>query len=206
MAIADRIKELRKKNGISQEELADKIGVSRQAVSKWESEQSTPDLDKIIMLSDYFEVTTDYILKGIKESKKSTKEINANIFLILATAFNFIGIIIASVLWYKRGSITAVIVGVVILIIGCAIFRIGTLYSSHDTIARAKHNFLSKNIWVISIIPISLIYNLIVCREPFPFPIAKYTIGMKISFLAIYCVFCGSISVYSLKKYRKSKV
>ena len=47
MNMADRIQYLRKTNGISQEELADKIGVSRQAVSKWESEQSLPDLGKI---------------------------------------------------------------------------------------------------------------------------------------------------------------
>ena len=66
MNIADRIQNLRKAKGISQEDLADKVGVSRQAVSKWESEQSVPDLDKIIIMSEYFDVTTDYILKGIE--------------------------------------------------------------------------------------------------------------------------------------------
>ena len=50
MNMADRIQYLRKTNGISQEELADKLGVSRQAVSKWESEQSLPDLGKIITI------------------------------------------------------------------------------------------------------------------------------------------------------------
>ena len=69
MNIADRIQNLRRLKGISQEELADKIGVSRQSISKWESEQSTPDIDKVILLSDFFETTTDYLLKGI-ESKK----------------------------------------------------------------------------------------------------------------------------------------
>lgn len=44
---------------MSQEELADKVGVSRQAVSKWESNQSLPDIEKIILLSNYFDVTTD---------------------------------------------------------------------------------------------------------------------------------------------------
>ena len=62
MTMADRIQSLRKTKGISQEELADQIGVSRQAVSKWESEQSNPDLEKVILLSEYFEVTTDYLL------------------------------------------------------------------------------------------------------------------------------------------------
>ncbi len=46
--------ELKKNKGISQEELADKVGVSRQAVSKWESEQSVPDLDRVIIMSEYF--------------------------------------------------------------------------------------------------------------------------------------------------------
>ena len=52
MTIADRIQSLRKSKGMSQEELADKVGVSRQAVSKWESEQATPDLDKVVIMSD----------------------------------------------------------------------------------------------------------------------------------------------------------
>jgi transcriptional regulator with XRE-family HTH domain len=66
MTIADRIQTLRKSKGMSQEELADVAGVSRQAVSKWESEQSTPDLDKVVILSEIFDVTTDYLLKGIE--------------------------------------------------------------------------------------------------------------------------------------------
>ena len=89
MNIADRIQYLRKQKGLSQEELADKIGVSRQAVSKWESEQSTPDLDKIIVMSDLFEVTTDYILKGIEPvsttSKKAIKALYLGLMLVFAT-------------------------------------------------------------------------------------------------------------------------
>ena len=66
MTIADRIQSLRKQKGMSQIELADAIGVSRQAVSKWESEQAIPDLDKIIAMSEIFGTTTDYLLKGIE--------------------------------------------------------------------------------------------------------------------------------------------
>lgn len=73
MTIADRIQTLRKARGISQEELADKVGVSRQAVSKWESEQTTPDLEKVILLSEYFETTTDYLLKGIEPVKEAER-------------------------------------------------------------------------------------------------------------------------------------
>lgn len=63
MILADKIIRLRKKNGWSQEELADKMNVSRQAVSKWESAQTTPDLEKILQLGNLFGVTTDYLLK-----------------------------------------------------------------------------------------------------------------------------------------------
>lgn len=54
---------LRKKNGWSQEELAEKMNVSRQSVSKWEGAQSVPDLDKILLMGKLFGVTTDYLLK-----------------------------------------------------------------------------------------------------------------------------------------------
>lgn len=65
MKLAEKIQDLRKKNGLSQEQLADNLGVSRQAISKWESEQSTPDIDKIVLLSETFHVSTDYLLKHI---------------------------------------------------------------------------------------------------------------------------------------------
>lgn len=59
----EKIIEERKKNGWSQEELANKLGVSRQAVSKWESAGSIPDLQRILQMSELFGVTTDYLLK-----------------------------------------------------------------------------------------------------------------------------------------------
>ena len=72
MTLADKIIRLRKKNGWSQEELAEKMNVSRQAVSKWESAQTVPDLEKILMLGDLFGVTTDYLLKDGIESEEFT--------------------------------------------------------------------------------------------------------------------------------------
>ncbi|MCD1146553.1 helix-turn-helix domain-containing protein [Peptoniphilus sp. KCTC 25270] len=63
MILADKIIEERKKNGWSQEELAERMGVSRQAVSKWESAGAIPDLKKIIQLASLFGVSTDYLLK-----------------------------------------------------------------------------------------------------------------------------------------------
>ena len=63
MILADKIIELRKKNGWSQEELAEKLEVSRQSISKWEGAQSVPDMNRIIKMSEIFGVSTDVLLK-----------------------------------------------------------------------------------------------------------------------------------------------
>ncbi|MDU2598308.1 helix-turn-helix transcriptional regulator, partial [Anaerococcus sp.] len=60
MILADKIINLRKKEGMTQEDLANEIGVSRQSVSKWEASMSMPDLDKIMKLSRIFGVSTDF--------------------------------------------------------------------------------------------------------------------------------------------------
>lgn len=63
MIFADKLIALRKKAGWSQEELAAKLNVSRQSVSKWEGAQSIPDIERIILISRLFGVSTDYLLK-----------------------------------------------------------------------------------------------------------------------------------------------
>lgn len=74
MIFADKLIELRKKSGMSQEELAEKLGVSRQSVSKWEGAQSTPDLNRILEISKIFDVSTDYLLKDEIEAGKEISE------------------------------------------------------------------------------------------------------------------------------------
>ncbi len=95
MILADKIIENRKKNGWSQEELAEKLGVSRQSVSKWEGAQAVPDMKKIVQLSELFSVSTDYLLKdeienapeaapvdnGLEESMRTVSIEEANEFL-----------------------------------------------------------------------------------------------------------------------------
>ena len=71
MILADKIIDLRKKAGWSQEELAEKLGVSRQSVSKWEGAQSIPDMNKILQLSELFGVSTDYLLKDSMEAAET---------------------------------------------------------------------------------------------------------------------------------------
>ncbi len=74
MIFADKLIDLRKKNGWSQEEVAEKLGVSRQAISKWEGAQSIPDMSRIIRLSELFGVSTDYLLKDNLEQAQPAPE------------------------------------------------------------------------------------------------------------------------------------
>ncbi|MBQ2618301.1 MAG: helix-turn-helix transcriptional regulator [Oscillospiraceae bacterium] len=72
MILADKIIDLRKKNGWSQEELAEQLGVSRQTVSKWEGAQSVPDMGRVVQMSTLFGVSTDYLLKDDMELPEPT--------------------------------------------------------------------------------------------------------------------------------------
>ncbi|MDD3252837.1 MAG: helix-turn-helix transcriptional regulator [Lachnospiraceae bacterium] len=98
MGIAERLQELRKSNHYSQEDIASKLDVSRQAISKWESGQGNPEIGNIIKLAEIYEVTTDYILIGkncnvnpaanppAKEMSRTFKRMFAVIAVIGATA------------------------------------------------------------------------------------------------------------------------
>lgn len=77
MSIAERLYKLRKEKGLSQEDLANEIGVSRQTISKWETGESTPDFDKIIPLCNFYGITSDELLSGkqnIVEAQKENKK------------------------------------------------------------------------------------------------------------------------------------
>ena len=93
MRLADKIVYLRKSKEMSQEELADSLGVSRQAVSRWEMDSAKPDANNILKISKLFGVTTDYLLNEEYESdddlpkvKESNKILQTNLTLIAIIA------------------------------------------------------------------------------------------------------------------------
>ena len=79
MEIGKKIKELRTLKGLTQEELADILQVSRQAISKWESGQSVPESDKLIVISNYFKVSLDYLLKEDDEEQNSSEKVETTL-------------------------------------------------------------------------------------------------------------------------------
>ena len=160
MNIADRIQLLRKAKGISLEVLADQIGVSRQAVSKWESEQSMPDLEKIILLSDYFETTTDYLLKGVEPTKESEKTWSALWFTAAGTILNIIGLVLAIVIWFEVQRVYTLGIGLTLMLLGTGVFLTGQIFDGKDKL-KAKRLFVQINIWILTFIPLSCCFNLL---------------------------------------------
>lgn len=73
MDISEKILQLRKASNMTQEQLAEKVGVSRQSVSKWEGGQAVPELDKLLELGRIFNVTTDYLIKPSELDELSIK-------------------------------------------------------------------------------------------------------------------------------------
>ncbi len=78
MNLSEKLYMLRKKSGLSQEQLAEKLGVSRQAISKWESNQSVPESEKLIAISNYFNVSLDYLLKEDSDEQGTAEIDNSN--------------------------------------------------------------------------------------------------------------------------------
>ena len=185
MNMADRIQYLRKTKGLSQEERADKVGVSRQAVSKWESEQSSPDLDKVIIMSELFDVTTDYILKGIEpivDKEQKSNELTSKIRYIASTAFIAIGLFCAFSGWYENQTMWAVFGSMIIQAVGVVGYFIGRIISPVKALIYV--NWL--NIIGVCFMPISMIsgcFSTIVLKRGW---ISPYPIGF--AHTLVFCV------------------
>lgn len=151
MNISDRIQSLRKARGITQEQLADAVGVSRQAVSKWEAEQSVPDLERIVAMAEYFDVTTDYLLRGIEPAPtvQAREPVTARTMCIIATALDAAGLILGGGLWFEYQNWLCVAV--------MLIFQLAAVTVWLLTKGERLRWFWAVNVWFLSVIPSALI-------------------------------------------------
>lgn len=151
MNISDRIQSLRKAKGITQEQLADAVGVSRQAVSKWEAEQSAPDLERVVAMAEYFDVTTDYLLRGIEPAPKkgSGSRVSPRTMCIIATALDAAGLIIGGGLWFEYQNWLCVAV--------MLIFQLAAVTVWLLTKGERPRWFWAVNVWLVSLLPCLLI-------------------------------------------------
>ena len=124
MILAEKITMLRKQNGWSQEELAVKLNISRQSVSKWESTASVPDLDKIIKLSQLFGVSTDFLLKDEVEPEEELIPVGGELTeeeqrtVSLEEANDFMGLTARIAKWIAIGVMLCILSPVFLIMMG----------------------------------------------------------------------------------------
>jgi len=152
MTIGERLLKLRKERNLSQEELATVLDVSRQTVSKWETDQSMPDFDKIIPLCNYFGITSDELLTGdsnIKEAKKQNVKSNfaRNIAIaVMLYIFSIIAIIICAAQFDQ--PILGVCIFFALIAIGTGLLIYNGIYYSKESTEKkeTKKNTLVKQV------------------------------------------------------------
>lgn len=204
MNIGERIYELRRKNSMSQEDLAEKMNVSRQSISKWESNQSVPEVEKIIQLSNIFNVSTDWILKGenSKKQKSQSNKNNLKSVQTLSTALNYIGFVIGAFILFEKQAVWSVAVPIVFSILSLAIYF--AVYSDSENTNEKKQSlntFIKLNIFIFSFWILLFIPCIIVIRA---FSVLSFIpnfllVPAIILIVTIYLTIC----IYILKKCKK---
>lgn len=215
MTIEERIQELRKGKGLSQEQLAETLGVSRQAVSKWEGGQSLPEVEKLIAMSNLFEVTIDYILKGetppstaVNDNHRSAARLGSQIVSAVATMLLVVGII-ATVGKASDGTYTMDIYGGLIIVsVGVMLMLIGWFL--------AGNRVINKPLFIINVLIAGVLPSIMVPKslldlkgEALKMSVESFyrTPGVFWLFTATYMVICGAIIYFTIiRKRSKSKI
>lgn len=223
--MGERILRLRRAKGVSQEELAAQVGVSRQAVGKWESGQSSPEPEKLVALSEYFGVSTDHLLKGEADAApqpapKAARRANAGLLTAAATAANLLGLAAACICWLEWQSAAALLPGLALQAAGCLLYAAG---QSLDEAGKepAKRKFWRRNIWLLAFMPLALVCNILGGADAAPFPLlvsaevplpadsmgpaVKTILHLRWfgAFWAVYLATCAAVCLWQVKKTKK---
>lgn len=150
MELKDKLLMLRKEKNLSQQQLADQLNVSRQSISKWELGESQPDISNIVLLSEIFHVSTDYLLKDEYE-EETKKDNHLTSIMIVATCIIIGGLLFGHVTWKENQEALWLLLGMLIQLIGIAVFEYFVLKSKSE---RMQDLFISINIWFIPLLPI----------------------------------------------------
>ena len=194
MNLADRIQALRKAGGMSQEDLANQVGVSRQAVSKWESGQSLPELDKVVELSQLFETSTDYLLKGVEPEKRDKGNCFASrVLYIASTAFIFIGLFAGCASWYEDQSLASILGGACAQALGAAGYFIGRALSGERPPCAVKW----LNVMAAAFMPASMLAGAFFRGGPSAFPNYPAPYPTELRQLAVFALLYAALGAAS---------
>ena len=177
---SENLKRIRKEHNLSQEELADELGVSRQSISKWESSQAYPEMDKIIMICNKFDLNLDDLLhKDIKEVKgeeESKKKLNNSIYSFLKNITDTINMFSRMTFKSKIKCIfEQFIIGVILIIISAILIgAIGMLVSNITSLLPYKADIFINHLFEGMMILACAIASIIIMAHVFKSRYLKY--------------------------------
>lgn len=168
----ERVQALRKARGLSQEQLAEAAGVSRQAVSKWELGESAPELEKVLALSEFFGVTTDYLLKGgggkPTPAGRWDRKAIGQVQYVVSTGFMAIGLLFSFAMWYEWQTDSAIWHGMIVQVAGVVWYFAGKI------LCREEAPFSLKMLdWALGLfMPCAMAAHYILSRHFVPYPLS----------------------------------
>ena len=195
MLIGEKLRRLRIARQLSQEQLADKLQVSRQAISKWELGESMPDTENLILLSKFYGVSIDYLLLNELNisSELETKRSRSFPIFIFGMGGLVIGLILSIVLWCTYQSILMVSIGLIIQIISVTV----VLIKQSELSSQLQRLFLMLSVWMIFPFICFYIGSLMMNF----YPVSRSAMLDFIVEFIFYLVVCTGITV-TLKKVR----
>lgn len=208
--LAGRLQALRRRRGISQEELAGAVGVSRQAVSKWESRQAQPETEKLAAICGFFGVSLDWLVLG-REAESGAAGRQAGRLLpeglaALATALDYIGLIIAWAVWdYWQISLSAAL-GAAFMILGAVTMKMALAAAGGDEALRdrLRRRFWLFNIWPVAYLAVSVVYGTLCCAMVAPVITFRFlysgALGEFVFAWGAWFIICVVVTVWARKK------
>ena len=166
MNVSEKIRTLRKSKGMSQEELAGQVNISRQAVSRWENGTALPDADNIVQLSKLFGVTTDYLLMDSYESDEDSPKIKENNKILHANLTRLAIIFQAAFLnaciypWGDSNTIVLEMIMKLFPLLACSIWMVSNHRYEKDLKQRAKNTKIESLYCLIQTVVFVLGYTL----------------------------------------------
>ena len=195
MLIGEKLRRLRIARQLSQEQLAEKLQVSRQAISKWELGESMPDTENLILLSKFYGVSIDYLLLNELNisSELETKRSRSSPIFIFGMGGLIIGLTLSIVLWCTYQSILMVSIGLIIQIISVTV----VLIKQSELSSQLQRLFLMLSVWMIFPFICFYIGSLMMNF----YPVSRSAMLDFIVEFIFYLVVCTGITV-TLKKVR----
>lgn len=194
---------------MSQEQLAERVAVSRQAVSKWELGESAPELEKVVLLSELFGVTTDYLLKAESAPSQagpppvpdrawaSRRSLVAQAMFIASPAFLAIGLFAAFADWYAAQRDTSIWMGMMIQVAGVVWYFVAKVLRQGEAPFGVK--LLD---WAIGLfLPASMLVSSLFHGIFSPYPT---DVGMGLIFLIVYLTLVA-VAFFLLRRQRKAR-